>query len=80
MSPGASGAIGVLVTAGAAFGWVSCATVGGRRRGRWGVIELLKLAEADGLRLAVFGDHEILGRESFDRLAVLVFHGHGFYH
>ena len=42
--------------------------------------QLLKLAEVDGLRHAVFGDREVLGRQTFDGLAVLVVDRHDFDH
>ena len=42
------------------------------RKLRLDFIDLLKLAEADGLWGAVFGDSEIFGRQAFHRIAALI--------
>ena len=88
MSPGRSGAIWCAVTPRRppACRARAQSTAGCRPRdvvavpaGR-DLVQLLEFAEADGLRHAVLGDREVLGRQPFDRLAVLVLHGDGLDH
>ena len=73
MSPGRSGAISVRTTASTlAVARRRAAAGAAVRSGLRSLVQVLKLAEADGLRHAVLGDGEILGGQALDGIAVLV--------